>query len=87
MIEKLDALGGQAFRDIETASSLEALDHVRVSVLGKKGALSEALKGLGSVGPEEHRLIRPVCQRWWTRPNYYRSSLRRPLRSSSRTTA
>ncbi len=64
MIEKLDALGGQAFRDIEKAGSLEALEHVRVSVLGKKGALSEVLKGLGSVGPEERPKIGASANEW-----------------------
>ena len=57
MIEKLNAIGGQAVRDAEAASSLEALEGVRVSVLGKKGALSEVLKGLGAVSAEERPKI------------------------------
>ena len=64
MIEKLDALGGQAFRDIESAGTLETLERVRVFVLGKKGALSEVLKGLGSVPSEERPKIGASANEW-----------------------
>jgi phenylalanyl-tRNA synthetase alpha chain len=64
MIEKLDAIGGQALRDIESAATSEALEQVRISVLGKKGALSEVLKGLGSVGPEERPKVGAAANAW-----------------------
>ncbi len=57
MIEKLNTIGGQAFKDIDAASSLDALEQIRISILGKKGALSEVLKGLGSVLPSERPII------------------------------
>jgi len=64
MIEKLNAIGGQALKEIETASQLDALEQVRISVLGKKGALSEVLKGLGSVSPAERPVIGGAANEW-----------------------
>lgn len=64
MIQKLDAIGGQALKDVEAASSLDALEHVRVSVLGKKGTLSEVLKGLGTVSAEERPKIGAAANEW-----------------------
>jgi len=57
MIEKLNTIGGQAIQEIKTAANLETLEQVRISVLGKKGALSEVLKGLSSVPPSERPVI------------------------------
>ncbi len=57
MIDKIKAIGAQALKDIEAAKDLQTLEGFRVSVLGKKGSLSEVLKGLGSVGPDERPKI------------------------------
>ena len=64
MIEKLDAIGALALRSIQSASSLDALEQVRISVLGKKGSLSEVLKGLGSVAASERPKIGGVANEW-----------------------
>ncbi len=64
MIEKLDAIGERALRDVAAASGLDALEQVRISVLGKKGALSEVLKGLGSVDPAERPKIGAAANSW-----------------------
>lgn len=48
--EKLQA---QAIAEIESASDLSALDHIRVSYLGKKGQLTQQLKQLGKLPAEE----------------------------------
>ncbi len=64
MIEKLDAIGSQALKDVEAAGSLEALEQVRIAVLGKKGALSEVLKGLGSVSASERPAIGAAANQW-----------------------
>jgi phenylalanyl-tRNA synthetase alpha chain len=64
MIQKLDAIGGQALKDIQAVAALEALEQVRVSVLGKKGALSEVLKGLGSVSNDERPRIGAAANEW-----------------------
>ena len=47
--EALSALVEQALADIDSSTTLAALDEVRVRVLGKKGLLTEQLKSLGSM--------------------------------------
>lgn len=43
--------------EIEAASTLEALDQIRVNVLGKKGQLTEILKTLGKLSAQERPLV------------------------------
>ena len=64
MIDKLNAIGGQALSDIENAGDLDRLEQVRISVLGKKGALSEVLKGLGTVPASDRPKIGGVANDW-----------------------
>jgi phenylalanyl-tRNA synthetase alpha chain len=47
--DPLSALIEQALADIDTSASLAALDEVRVRLLGKKGLLTEQLKGLSKL--------------------------------------
>lgn len=49
----LDALLQQATHEILQAEDLKNLDHYRVLYLGKKGKLTEYLKSLGQLPPEE----------------------------------
>ncbi len=53
MLKRIEDLSSQALSDVEQAGSLEELDHVRVAYLGKKGLLSEVLKGLKDVSLED----------------------------------
>ncbi|HUP58015.1 MAG TPA: phenylalanine--tRNA ligase subunit alpha [Bdellovibrionota bacterium] len=64
MIQDLDAIGGQALKDIAAAKGLDALEQVRVAVLGKKGALSEVLKGLGTASPADRPKIGAAANAW-----------------------
>ena len=64
MLEKLRQIGEQALKEVAAAAQLDALEQVRVSVLGKKGALSEVLKGLGSADPAERPKIGAVANEW-----------------------
>jgi len=64
MIKKLEEISAQALRDLETASTLDGLEQVRISVLGKKGALSEVLKTLGSVPAAERPAIGAAANEW-----------------------
>ncbi len=57
ILEKLIQLESEAVSKAESASGLEALDQIRIQYLGKKGSLSEVLKGLGSASPEERPKI------------------------------
>ncbi len=40
---------------IEAANDLNALEDVRISALGKKGAITDLMKGLGKLDPEERK--------------------------------
>ncbi|MGV8083082.1 MAG: phenylalanine--tRNA ligase subunit alpha [Coriobacteriia bacterium] len=55
--EELNGLRDRALAAIEAAADLDALDAVRIDVLGKKGSLTAVLRGLGSLSAEE----RPVA--------------------------
>jgi len=49
----LDTLVAGALRDVQSAADVAALEAVRVAVLGKKGALTEQLKSLGTLAAAE----------------------------------
>ena len=51
--EKLEAIVARAMDSIDRAGDLNALNDVRVSVLGKKGELTAVLKGMKDVAPED----------------------------------
>lgn len=55
MKEQLKALKEQALQAIAAADSQDRLDQVRHQYLGKKGALTQVLKTLGGLSPEERR--------------------------------
>lgn len=50
-----ETLKPQILKSIEEAHSLTTLDEIRVSVLGKKGSLTEIMKTLGQLPPEERK--------------------------------
>ncbi len=54
MKEKLEAIKSEAISKLQESGNLEALDKVRVEILGKKGKLTEVLKGMKDV-PKEDR--------------------------------
>src|ERR1700737_1507985 len=51
--EALLSLVEQALADVDSSANLAALDEVRVRLLGKKGLLTEQLKGLGQLSAAE----------------------------------
>ncbi|MCR5655186.1 MAG: phenylalanine--tRNA ligase subunit alpha [Lachnospiraceae bacterium] len=57
MNEKLEQIKAEAMAKIKAASDLDALNDVRVSQLGKKGALTSILKGMKDVSAEERPKI------------------------------
>ncbi len=52
-MDNLQNIAEQARRAVAMVESVAALDQVRVDYLGKKGQLTELLKGLGRLPPEE----------------------------------
>ena len=53
MTDRLSDLSKQALKDIRNSSTLEDLDSVRVQYLGKKGSVSNQLKKLSKVDPDD----------------------------------
>jgi phenylalanyl-tRNA synthetase alpha chain len=52
-MDELQALSHDALRRIEAAETPEALEEVRIEVLGRKGKLAEISKGMGKFTPAE----------------------------------
>jgi phenylalanyl-tRNA synthetase alpha chain len=52
-MESLTELTERALAEVSAATNPSELDEVRVRLLGKKGVLTEQLKGLGKLSPEE----------------------------------
>jgi phenylalanyl-tRNA synthetase alpha subunit len=54
-MENIEDLKIKTLEQIEAACDIKALDEIRVAVLGKKGALTELMKGLGALSLEEKK--------------------------------
>ncbi len=52
-MQALENMMREAETAIQSAADLKSLDHIRVTYLGKKGMLTEYLKTLGQLSPEE----------------------------------
>ena len=55
MTGNFDQLERELLDAVEAANDLAALEDVRISALGKKGRVSELMKGLGQMAPEERK--------------------------------
>ncbi|MGB6178433.1 phenylalanine--tRNA ligase subunit alpha [Carnobacterium sp.] len=55
--QKLEALKEEAIKQIAQAENLSALDQVRVAYLGKKGPITEVLRGMKDVSAQERPMI------------------------------
>src|SRR5512136_1321230 len=60
MKEELEVILEQALADLSGVSGEEALQDIRVKYLGKKGALTAVMKGMGALPPEERPAIGQV---------------------------
>lgn len=57
MREKLEKIQKEAISSLEKVDSLEQLDAIRIKYLGKKGELTQVLRGMGKLPPEERPII------------------------------
>lgn len=57
MREKLEALQSEAIQKVDNASNAKELQDVRVAYLGKKGPITEVLRGMGKLSKEERPVI------------------------------
>ena len=61
MENKLKGLQEDAKEEIISVDSLEDLEKIRVKYLGKKGELTEVLRGMGNLSPEERPIIGKIA--------------------------
>src|SRR3546814_2963205 len=54
-MENLEQLQNSLLDRVAAAGDLEALESLRVQALGKKGEVTQRLKNLGSLSPDERR--------------------------------
>ena len=54
-MDNIENLTSEILGQIDAASDLNALEEIRVSALGKKGRLTEQMKTLGTMSPEERK--------------------------------
>lgn len=59
----IESLTRSALAEVEAAGGLEALDALRVSLLGKNGSITGQLKQLGALAPEERKLAGEAVNR------------------------
>src|SRR5690625_4105909 len=57
MQEQLKNLEVEAVKQIETAETVEELQEIQVRYLGRRGSITEVLRGMGKLCPEERPVI------------------------------
>ncbi|MBQ9058379.1 MAG: phenylalanine--tRNA ligase subunit alpha [Atopobiaceae bacterium] len=57
LADELRAIHEEATERLSAAADLDALEQLRVAVMGKKGSLTAAMKGMGKLSPEERPTI------------------------------
>ncbi|RBW71524.1 phenylalanine--tRNA ligase subunit alpha [Bacillus taeanensis] len=57
MQERLEELKQEALSKVEAASTLKELQDVKVAYLGKKGPITEVLRGMGKLSAEERPIV------------------------------
>ncbi|OPY58600.1 MAG: Phenylalanine--tRNA ligase alpha subunit [Pelotomaculum sp. PtaU1.Bin035] len=74
MEEKLRKIGAEASKALAEAGGLEELNDIRVRYLGKKGELTQVLRGMGALSADERPLIGQIA-------NEVRASIEKELAS------
>ena len=54
-MDTVESLRDELLGAVSAADGLDALDQVRITALGKKGRITEQMKGLGKLDPEARR--------------------------------
>jgi phenylalanyl-tRNA synthetase alpha chain len=57
MKERLEELKNEATSKVEACTDLKQLQDIRVAFLGKKGPITEVMKGMGKLSPEERPIL------------------------------
>ncbi|MFP5469674.1 MAG: phenylalanine--tRNA ligase subunit alpha, partial [Alphaproteobacteria bacterium] len=56
----IEAQTREMLQAVSEAGDMAALESVRIAILGKKGALTELMKGLGAMSAEERKIMGPA---------------------------
>ena len=56
-ISRVEEVKGNALEELASADSQERLEEWRIAYLGRRGQLTQILRGLGSLSPEERRIV------------------------------
>ena len=54
-MDNLESLKSEITDQVAAASDLDALEQARIAALGKKGRVTELMKGLGNLPPDERK--------------------------------
>ncbi len=57
MLEKLKQIEAEAISAVNSAKSAEDIEHLRIQYIGRKGQLTEILRSLGTVSPEDRPVV------------------------------
>lgn len=57
MREKLEVIKRQSTQELESVNNLQQLEELRIKYLGKKGELTQVLRGMGALSAEERPII------------------------------
>jgi len=57
MREQLNSIKDRAEKELSSVEQIQDLENIRVKYLGKKGELTQVLRGMGSLSPEERPVI------------------------------
>ena len=82
-MKNLDALKQGILKEIEGTSTLDALENVRISALGKKGSITGLLKELGALSVEEKKTFGAALNQVKAGVNQAISSRRQALEMAS----
>ena len=63
MRQQLNAIYEEAIESLKNSKSIKEIDELKVKFLGKKGALTGILKGMGSLSAEERPVIGEIANR------------------------
>ncbi|MBN2157778.1 MAG: phenylalanine--tRNA ligase subunit alpha [Spirochaetes bacterium] len=64
MQNELDKIRAEALAATTTASSIEEVEEIRIQYLGRKGALTQILRSLGNIPPEERSSVGKLSNRY-----------------------
>ena len=57
MKDKLEKIKSESIVEIDNVENAQQLEEIRIKYLGKKGELTQLLRGMGQLSPEERPLI------------------------------